>query len=119
VVRSDDRAPRRPGAAVIAVLLYALLFALALWFLRAKFMRSPAPPPPAGASASARVDSGERAFLLGGAGLAPSGRERLLRRLASARCDCGCDLTLKTCLAQDRSCARSPEIARALAGIGP
>jgi hypothetical protein len=119
VVRPRPPAPsRRPGAAVVAVLVYALLFALALWYLRSKWMRGPLSPAPARTAppaAAARSASDERAWLLGGAGLPAAGRARLDRRLAAERCDCGCELALKDCLAQDRSCVRSPEIARGIA----
>ena len=110
------RRSRRPGAAVVAVLVYALLFGLALWYLRVRWMRSHSHQPVVGESAAAPASaSQQRAWLLGGAGLAPGAREELGRRLAVERCDCGCELALRDCLAQDRSCARSPELGRKIA----
>jgi hypothetical protein len=122
VVHADEAPPRRrrPGPAALAVLLYAILFALALWFLRGRLppahaRMGPAPGGSARPAAPRRSGSPTRAWLLSGAGLAGASRDELARRLAAGRCDCGCELTLRECLARDRSCSRSPELASDLA----
>ncbi|MEP7132161.1 MAG: hypothetical protein ABI914_03275 [Acidobacteriota bacterium] len=117
---------RRPGPAVLLVLVYAALFGGGLWWFRA---RSPlfraktasgaqaaksslsdagaaAPAPPKAAAPSER-----RRALLAGEGLSGAAAEKYARRLAAERCTCGCDLALNVCLARDASCVRSPEIA--------
>jgi hypothetical protein len=96
---------RGPGLAVIAIAVYALLFLAALWLFkyRAADARNRAPRPPAP----------DRQSLLSGDGLAEPARARYLARLESERCDCGCDMTLSACLARDRTCVRSPELAGA------
>lgn len=122
VVRSDETPPpqRRPGPAVFAVVIYAVLFAIALWYLRARAPRAlaSAPAGPRGRPPSSAIGpsgSRDRAFLLSGAGLTGAARSRLDRRLNAERCDCGCGLTVHDCLARDQSCSRSPEIASAVA----
>lgn len=135
------RAPRRsPGAAVLLILFYALLFAAGLWWLRARsplfLPRSASSVPPlrprsaraaahpsrssgtadstaARASSPAGPDraAGDRHSLLAGEGLGPGAHEEYDRRLSSQRCTCGCDLALRACLARDSACARSTEIA--------
>jgi hypothetical protein len=106
-VDPTDRPPirRGPGAAVIAVAIYAFLFMGALWFF--KRHRSPvlAPRPRAIPAVF------DRASLLDGVGLSPVARDAYLLRLGSDRCDCGCDMTLRACLTRDRTCVRSPELA--------
>ena len=119
--------PRRPGPAVVSVLLFALLFVGALWYLRT---RSPLfqQKNPAGSAAIARVSARSqveapgapsgvvpppvtRDALLSGEALPRSARSGYFRRLATDRCDCGCERTLSDCLANEKSCSRSPAIA--------
>jgi hypothetical protein len=106
VGRSPEPVVRRgPGLAVVAIAVYALLFLAALWFFKYRAAdtrnRNPRPPAP------------DRQSLLSGAGLAEPARARYLEKLGSERCDCGCDMTLRACLARDRTCVRSPELAGA------
>ena len=97
--------PRRrgPGLAVIAILVYALLFLAALWMFKYRPAARARTPPPAP----------DRQSLLSGAGMAGKARASYLARLGTERCDCGCDMTLRACLERDKSCARSPELAGA------
>ena len=110
------RRPRGPGPAVLLVGLYALLFIGALFFLRARAVRS---------SAGARSDDASqakppattlrtRAALLEAAGLSPAARAEYFYRLSSDCCPCGCDLNVRDCLVSDETCVKSPEIAAAL-----
>ncbi|MEP6770084.1 MAG: hypothetical protein ABJC61_15525 [Acidobacteriota bacterium] len=118
------RRARRPGPAVLLVLLYGAIFAAGLWWLRA---RSPlfrarragpsgtSAPPAAGRGslpplAAASLPDRRRA-LLAGEGLSGASAEKYAERLAAEHCTCGCDLALNLCLARDTSCTRSPELA--------
>src|SRR5262245_25755076 len=123
---------RRPGLALVLVLLYAALFGGALWYLAARtgiWRRKSTPKPSTTASASvapaaARHGRGDgatggrgvtkaaREALLGGEGVAEAGKERYFSRLATERCDCGCSRTLSDCLVNEKSCSKSPELAR-------
>lgn len=111
-------APRRrgPGIAVIGVALYALLFLGALWY----FKREPAV---SGSRPTVAAKAPTRLSLLAGEGLGPSARRKYLARIAADHCDCGCELSLSSCLARDRSCVRSPALAierlRAAAPLAP
>jgi hypothetical protein len=69
---------------------------------------SAAAPKPSAAAPDPVV---RRASLLSGDGLAGARRAEYARRLSAERCTCGCNLALRTCLAQDRACSRSPELA--------
>jgi hypothetical protein len=95
---------RSPGVAVIAVAAYALLFLGALWYFEHRASRLQRPQPP-----TAKAPS--RGSLLTGIGLSPVARKAYFGRISTERCDCGCDLTVLTCLARDRSCVRSPALA--------
>jgi len=123
----DGPGPRRlrPGPAVLSVLAYSLLFGGALWYLRARspLAHRPAPAkrsasPRAGAPAAVRPGSGppfsarDREALLSGEAVAPSARAEYFRHLASDHCDCGCERTLSDCLANEKSCSRSPQQAQ-------
>ncbi|HEU5251283.1 MAG TPA: hypothetical protein VFW15_14950 [Thermoanaerobaculia bacterium] len=96
---------RSPGVAVIAVAAYALLFLGALWYFEHQTSRIQRPQSRPTAKAPSR-DS-----LLTGIGLSPVARKAYFGRISTERCDCGCDLTVLTCLARDRSCVRSPALA--------
>jgi len=95
---------------VIAVAAYGLAFVGMLWFFSGKArvqgrgFKNAAPP--------ARSAPFTRASLLAGTVLPPLAREEYLGRLVTDCCDCGCDLNLRRCLLSDRSCTRSPELAR-------
>ena len=108
---SEPAKPRRrgPGIAVIAVIVYGLAFVGMLWFFAGK-ARHPAPRPKAVSPATSL--STNRASLLAGTGLPPLAREEYVGRLVMDCCDCGCDLNLRRCLLSDRSCTRSPELAK-------
>lgn len=121
--------PRRPGPAVLAILLYAILFGGALWYLRSKsplFQRSRAngsvpsvvpvssDAPPArdpGKSGRPGLRPLARDALLSGSGLPENVRAGYFHRLAVDRCDCGCERTLSDCLANEPKCSRSPALA--------
>lgn len=116
VVGEGETPPRKgrgPGPAVLVILLYALAFGGALWFLWAQARRRPAPAAvsPARTSSAGELD---RRALAEGKGLRLEARAEYRRRLAEDRCDCGCDRTLESCLTGDQKCARSPELAREL-----
>jgi len=108
-----------PGAGVLLVGLYALLFGAGLWLMRAGsplFRRSAAgasgqrtPPGPSSRRALSRQ------ALLGGAGLSPLASAEYSRRLSTDCCPCGCDLNLRDCLVSDEKCTISPESARRIA----
>jgi hypothetical protein len=106
---------RRPGPAVLWILLYAILFAVALWFLRV----TPRPGRDAAVSAASGTQDGNawaapRTALLSGDDLTPPARDEYLRRLSAECCPCGCDLTVRDCLLSEEKCTKSPELARAL-----
>jgi hypothetical protein len=109
------RARRRgPGVAVLAVVAYGLTFLAALWMIRREsplFSRAAHSSDELERGGAAPAAPG-RAMLLAGVGLAAAARERYLSRLAVDRCDCGCGLTLRSCLVSDQACVRSPELAR-------
>ncbi|HTO86641.1 MAG TPA: hypothetical protein VMR54_03820 [Thermoanaerobaculia bacterium] len=120
VVGEGEPPPRRgrgrrgPGLAVILVGLYAILFAAALWWMKsqASHDRGPAPAARGGEPAAApSAGAADRAGLLAGKGLSPAARQEYAQRLASDRCDCGCDLTLRKCLEGEAKCARSADMA--------
>jgi hypothetical protein len=124
VVGSDGGRPSRragPGLGVVSVLAYALLFGGALWYLRARsplgHSDSSRPAETSRPRAAAVVPAPEhpspqsRESLLSGEAVAPSARPEYFRHLASDRCDCGCDRTLSDCLANEKSCSRSPRLA--------
>lgn len=111
---------RRPGPAVLLVLGYGAVFGGGLWLIRA---RPPRVSPEAGASrrepgrapvAAPPAIAPDRAALLAGAGVPAAQRTAYFAKLAGARCTCGCNLPLRDCLERDRTCSRSPEIARRL-----
>ena len=126
VVAPDGGPPprrRSPGPAVLAVLAYALLFGGALWYWRARapFAAAKAPTtspdraPAAGDSAApVRTRPLPREALLSGEAVAPAARHDYFRHLATDRCNCGCERTLSDCLANERSCSRSPQLAEKL-----
>src|SRR5450432_2377840 len=125
---------RRPGPAVVVILVYASLFGAGLWWFRARSplfrdrragesgsrtavpAASAAKSPPAEGGSTSRPNPppdlvARRAALLAGDGLSAPARLEYDRRISAERCTCGCDLPLRKCLAQDRACARSPELA--------
>ena len=111
-VRAFERRPaRRPGAAVVLVLLYGLLFAAALWILRARsplFHGARVATPPAPLE---RVESVTRSSLLSGERLSPVARDEYFRGLSTQCCTCGCEANLRDCLMTDQACQKSPEMA--------
>ncbi len=114
VVGQGEPPPRRrrgPGIAVLLVLIYALAFGAALWIFwsRARRDRAATLPPP-----SAAAPAPDRTALTTGEGMLPAARAEYLRELQRDICDCGCGRTLQDCLAADRKCARSPELAQHL-----
>jgi hypothetical protein len=113
VVGEGEPPPRRgrgPGLAVILVGLYAFAFAAALWFLWSVSRRGQGPASPR-APLAARERLPDRGALLAGEGLAPEARAEFLKELSHDCCDCGCDLTLRDCLAGEEKCSRSPDLA--------
>ncbi len=106
-------AARRPGPAVLLVLLYAALFAAALWWLRAASplfqRRAPVPPRPAAAPKSEILS---RSVLLSGQGLLPAARDEYFRGLSTSCCTCGCEVSLRDCLLTEKACTKSPELAQ-------
>ena len=115
-----EASPRRrwPGPAVLLVLLYAVLFAAGLWWMRGRsplFRRPTAGGRPAEAARSApKQDLRDRDALKNGAGLVGAAREEYQRRIATECCSCGCDLSLERCLATERTCPESPPRAAAI-----
>ncbi|HTD53583.1 MAG TPA: hypothetical protein VK780_11210 [Thermoanaerobaculia bacterium] len=126
----NRRGPRRPGPAVAWILVYAGLFAAGLLYFRAKsplFRRSASSTPPAGSTSAVSPPRGvrpreagtgrlgeispRRESLLAGEGLPASSRGRYFERLATDRCNCGCDRSLADCLVHEPACTRSPELA--------
>jgi hypothetical protein len=116
VVRPSERRPARsPGPAVVLVLLYGLLFAAALWMLRARsplFHRAHATAAPS--VPLEKVESVTRSSLLSGEGLSPVARDEYFRGLSTQCCTCGCEANLRDCLLTDQACRKSPEMAGAL-----
>jgi hypothetical protein len=129
VAASEQRPPgrRRPGPGVVLILLYALLFGAGLWWFRAKspLFRSrraalPALLPASGGSPPSApsplfpdIDSlARRTSLLAGDGLPAAARVEYGRRISADRCTCGCELTVRACLARDAQCGRSAELAQ-------
>lgn len=110
--RGHDR--RRPGPAVLLVLLYALLFAAGLWLIRARTHAQNARRARPTEAASPAAGHRTRAELLSGAWIPAARRSRYFARLASECCTCGCELSVHDCLEGDASCARSPEFAEAI-----
>jgi len=109
----QGRGRRGPGLAVILIGVYAVLFAVALWWMKnqASHRSGPAASPENDPAAAPAVTDADRAGLLAGKGLSPVAREEYAGRLGVVCCDCGCDLTLRECLAGDQKCARSAEMA--------
>lgn len=106
-------AARRPGPAVLLVLLYAALFAAALWWLRAAsplFPRRPSVPARPATAPKSEILS--RSALLSGQGLLPAARDEYFRGLSTSCCTCGCEASLRDCLLTEQACTRSPELAR-------
>src|SRR5262245_2725609 len=119
IVRPPEapRRPRGPGLAVIAVAVDAVLFLGALFYLRSRIENAAArpagapPAAPAAKAAPAPPERLDRLTLLSGEPLASDARSEYARRISEDCCDCGCDLTLRRCLATDAKCTRSSEIA--------
>ena len=113
VARSPERrSARGPGLAVILVLLYAAIFAFAVWWLKARsplFQRRPSQAPPA---AQKKSGVASRSALLSGEGLTPLARDEYSRALSTRCCPCGCENNLRDCLATEESCEASPELAQ-------
>jgi hypothetical protein len=123
-----EASPRRrwPGLAVFLVLLYAVLFAAGLWWMKSRsplFSRArvaPSPDRPVAQSSTRRGDGAtggrgdNREFLRSGEGLVGAAREEYLRRIATECCPCGCDLSLERCLATEKTCPVSPPRAAAI-----
>jgi hypothetical protein len=113
---SERRATRRPGPAVVLILLYGLLFAGALWMLRARsplFHREKtnaqtASPPRARPETA---ESFSRSSLLSGEGLSPVARDEYFLGLSTRCCTCGCESNLRDCIVSDQACQKSPEMA--------
>ncbi len=107
---------RRPGPALLFILLYALLFGGALWYLgvRSDLFRKKEPSLIRRENTATRgrgTPALSRDALLAGEGIAEPARSRYFRRLATERCDCGCGRTLSDCLANEKSCSRSSDLA--------
>jgi hypothetical protein len=110
---SERPAARRPGPAVILVLLYAALFAAALWWLRSRsplFQRRPSVAAPSAAGTKSEVLP--RSALLAGEGLGPAARDEYFRGLSTYCCTCGCEASVRDCLLTDQSCGTSREMAQ-------
>jgi hypothetical protein len=121
----EGRHPRRPGPAVVWILLYAALFGAGLIYLRAKIplLRKTAPearvgpaevPTPSADPVNSRQPaphSPEREALLSGEGVPAAGRGRYFQRLSTERCNCGCERSIADCLLHEPTCTRSPAIA--------
>ena len=109
---SERRTARGPGPAVIIVLVYAAIFAAALWWLKARsplFQRHATPAPTA---APAKRDVVSRSALLSGEDLSQVARDEYFRGLSARCCPCGCEANLRDCLLTEESCETSPELAR-------
>ena len=112
---SERRATRKPGPAVVLILLYGLLFAAALWVLRARspLFHLPRVSAPA-AVPTVRLEKGEsitRSSLLSGEDLSPVARDEYFLGLSTRCCTCGCESNLRDCLVSDQACQKSPEMA--------
>jgi hypothetical protein len=114
IVGSSERpAARRPGPAVVLVLLYAALFAAVLWWLRARsplFQRRPLVVAPSAAGTKDEVLP--RSALVTGEGLGPAARDEYFRGLSTYCCTCGCEASLRDCLLTDLACGTSREMAQ-------
>jgi hypothetical protein len=100
---------------VVLVLLYGLLFASALWMLRARsplFHRAQTNTAPS--VLPVRGESAARSSLLSGEDLSPAARDEYFRGLSTQCCTCGCESNLRDCLLTDQACRKSPEMAGAL-----
>lgn len=109
---SQRRTARGPGPAVVIVLIYAAIFAAALWWLKARsplFQRRNTEGPPAVLTKSEVVS---RSALLSGEDLSPVARDEYFRGLSTRCCPCGCEANIRDCLLTEESCATSPELAR-------
>ena len=109
---SQRRTARGPGPAVVIVLIYAAIFAAALWWLKARsplFQRRNTEGPPAVPTKSEVVS---RSALLSGEDLSPVARDEYFRGLSTRCCPCGCEANIRDCLLTEESCATSPELAR-------
>lgn len=126
----ENRSPRRPGPAVAWILVYAGLFVAGLLYFRAKsplFRKSASSTPSAGSTLPrssprgvrpSEAETGKlgeispsRESLLVGKGLPASSRGRYFERLATDRCNCGCERSLADCLVHEPACTRSPDLA--------
>jgi len=111
IVGSEERPrPRRPGPAVLWILVYAGVFGAALLYLRFHSPWKKADGTPAGTAARAQAKP-SRDALLTGAGVPRAAKNRYFERMSTERCDCGCDRTLADCLVTEKSCSRSPALA--------
>ena len=108
---TERRTSRRPGLAVVLVLIYGLLFAAGLWILRARSPLFHRAQPSAPAQESKTVP---RSSLLSGEDLSPVARDEYFRGLSTQCCTCGCEANLRDCLLTDQACRKSPEMANAL-----
>jgi hypothetical protein len=122
----ESRNPRRPGPAVVWILVYAGLFGAGLIYLRAKIpllrkvtpeaarAGSPQAPAPAADPVQPRPPAEhlpEREALLSGEGVPAAAQGRYFQRLATERCNCGCERSIADCLLHEPTCTRSPAIA--------
>jgi hypothetical protein len=126
----ERRNSRRPGPAVAWILVYAAIFGAALIYLRAKspLLRKSEPhvSPISSRDAKTRPEriagdphepprsvtsSLDRDSLLSGGGLPEKSRGRYFQRIATERCDCGCERSIADCLVHEPTCTRSPSIA--------
>jgi hypothetical protein len=120
--------PRRrgPGPAVLLVLFYGALFGGGLLWFRSRsplFHRdsvAPSPLRPVAPSSAGRGDGAtggrgdNRKDLASGEGLIGAAKDEYLRRIATDRCSCGCELSLERCLATEKTCPVSPPRAAAI-----
>jgi len=114
IVGADERRrSRRPGPAILWILVYAGVFGAGLLYLRfhAPWRKPDARPGDAPARAPVKFD---RDALLTAAGVTRAAKSRYFEHLSTDRCDCGCDRTLADCLVSEKSCSRSPELASKL-----
>ena len=111
-----NRRRKGPGAGVVLIGLYALLFGGALWTIRE---RIPLLHRRAGAGGSlpkrpAAPSPRTRAELVAAATLPLVARDAYFRALSAECCPCGCDMTLRECLVSDPKCVVSSERAERL-----